>query len=98
MRIAQPSSVITVEHLTIEAFASDEDPYGRGGFSAVVATLATKDSGIVAVLKASYVERRAVVISCGGLRLTGVVTKFSRRLTGGKAVIAVDSLRSAAPA
>ena len=85
--------IVILGEVAIHAIASDEDPYGQGGFSSVTANIVVSDRASAAALKKSYEEKRPIAIRCGGLEFDGVVHRYTGRLLGAKAVMSVDNLR-----
>jgi CobQ-like glutamine amidotransferase family enzyme len=84
---------IMVGHINIEATASDEDPYGQGGFSVVNATIITTDRKEADAFKAAYTTKSVITVRCGGLELDGKVFRFARRLTNFTVVLNVEDVR-----
>jgi hypothetical protein len=85
--------IIILGEVTIHAVASDEDPYGTGGFSSITANIVVSDRASAAALNKSYAEKKPISIRCGGLEFDGVVYRYTGGLLGAKAVMSVDNLQ-----
>src|SRR6266576_100452 len=79
--------------VTIRAIASDEDPYGQGGFSSVTTDISVSDGTSAAALKKSYTEKTPIAVRCGGLEFDGVVCRYTSKSPGAEVVMAVDNLQ-----
>ena len=87
------AKITILGNVTIRAVASDEDPYGQGGFSSVTADFAVSDKEVAAALKRSCTEKTPIAVRCGGLEFDGVVYRYARRLLGARVVMSADSLQ-----
>jgi len=79
--------------VTIRAVASEEDPYGQGGFASVTADVSVSDGTIAAALKRSYTEKTPIAVRCGGLGFDGVVCRYTEKSPGAEVVMMVDNLQ-----